>query len=76
LRAVTYIATDLDRALQPYDWYRALVIAGALQHTLPAEWMAMLEQVASIRDPDAKRKNRLDAIALLQKSGFAHLVKQ
>ena len=67
LRAVTYIATDVDRALQPYDWYRALVIAGALQHNLPAEWMAMLEQAASKPDADAKRKSRLDAITLLQK---------
>jgi AIG2-like family len=73
LRAATYIATDLDRTLQPYDWYRALVIAGALQHKLPAEWIGMLEQVTSVPDLDPKR--RLGAIAPLEKSGFAHLVK-
>jgi AIG2-like family len=75
LRAATYIATDLDRTLQPYDWYCALVIAGALQHKLPSEWIAILERVTSVPDPDAKRKNRTDAIALLQRSGFGHLVK-
>jgi hypothetical protein len=75
LRAATYIATDVDRTLQPYDWYRALVIAGALQHTLPTEWIGMLEQVTPVPDPDAKRKNRLDAVKFLQKSGLGRLVK-
>jgi len=74
LRAATYIATEADRTLQPYDWYRALVIAGALQHTLPDQWIAMLNQVASVPDPDPKRRS--SAIAVLKKAGFGHLLKQ
>jgi gamma-glutamylcyclotransferase len=74
LRAATYIATDVDRTLQPYDWYRALAIAGAMQHTLPEDWIAMLKQVASVPDPDLKR--RLAAIAVLEKSGYGFLSKQ
>jgi gamma-glutamylcyclotransferase len=75
LRAVAYIATDVDRTLQPYEWYRGLVVAGAQQQKLPTEWIAALEQIVSVPDPDAKRQNRLDAIAVLQKTGFGHLVK-
>ena len=30
--AVTYIAEEFVRGLFPYDWYLALVVAGAMQH--------------------------------------------
>jgi hypothetical protein len=73
MRAATYVATDVDRTLQPYDWYRALVVAGAHQHKLPADWIEVLEQVTSVPDLDSKR--RLGASVLLEKSGFAHLMK-
>ena len=76
VRVSTYIGTRLDRSLKPYDWYRALVIAGAQEHELPGEWIAMLEQVACVPDPDLKRKNRVDAIAVLKEAGFGHLVQQ
>ncbi len=38
--AFTYVAapSHLDQALQPYDWYVALVEAGAREHQLP-EWV-------------------------------------
>jgi hypothetical protein len=36
----------------------------------------MLKQVASVQDPEAKRKNRLEAIAVPAKAGFEHLLKQ
>ena len=36
----TYIGTRLDRSLKPYDWYHALVIAGAKEHQLPADSIA------------------------------------
>jgi gamma-glutamylcyclotransferase len=74
LRAATYIATEADRTLHPYDWYRGLVIAGAMQHTLPDDWIAMLKQVASVPDRDPKR--RLNAIAVLKKAGFGRLLNQ
>jgi gamma-glutamylcyclotransferase len=76
VRASTYIGTRLDRSLKPYDWYRAVVIAGAQQHKLPGEWIAVLERVACVPDPDLKRKNRVDAIAVLKEAGFGHLVQQ
>lgn len=30
--AVTYCATDKDATLRPYQWYKALIIAGAREH--------------------------------------------
>jgi gamma-glutamylcyclotransferase len=74
LRAATYIATDVDRTLLPYDWYLALVIAGATQQKLPDDSIAMLKEVVGVPDPD--RKRRSGAIAVLKKAGFGDLVKQ
>ena len=37
-QAMTYVAGDrhVDAARVPFDWYRDLVVAGALEHQLPA----------------------------------------
>ena len=45
--ALTYIAraTHLDPSLEPAPWYRALVVAGAREHGLPAAWIRRLEGV-------------------------------
>jgi hypothetical protein len=53
--AVAYVATDIDPSLRPYDWYKALVVAGAREHRLPAEYVRALEAVRSVPDPDRTR---------------------
>ena len=40
---VTYVATRINDGLRPYDWYRNLVLAGALEHGLPD---AYVDQIA------------------------------
>lgn len=55
--AKAYIATDTDPTLKPYTWYRALVIAGAKEHGLPADYVARLEAAPADQDPDQKRHN-------------------
>jgi gamma-glutamylcyclotransferase len=72
----TYIGTRLDRSLKPYDSYHALVIAGAKEHQLPADWIATIERVVTEPDRDLKRESRLKAIAVLEKSGYGFLLKQ
>lgn len=57
LSARSYRATDTDPALRPYTWYRALAIAGAKQHGLPADYIARLESVPADQDPDRERHN-------------------
>jgi AIG2-like family len=49
--AVTYCATDKDPALRPYQWYKALVVAGAREHGLPAHYRRELERAATVADP-------------------------
>jgi hypothetical protein len=54
LRAKAYVATTIDPTLKPYFWYRALVIAGAREHGLPANYVAQLQAVPVDQDPDRK----------------------
>jgi len=48
----------IEPALLPYSWYVELVVAGARQHGLPAEYVARLERQASMPDPDREREAR------------------
>ena len=58
LRAKAYVATTIDPTLKPYFWYRALVIAGAREHGLPANYVAQLQAVPVDQDPDRKRHDK------------------
>ena len=58
--AFTYVAapSHLDPTLQPYDWYLALVEAGAREHQLP-EWVIEAYSSAErITDPDIDRAQK------------------
>ncbi|NOT71353.1 MAG: gamma-glutamylcyclotransferase, partial [Hyphomicrobium sp.] len=63
----TYIAHDdfLNPALQPYDWYRDLVVKGAEQHHVPDAYLATLRAIPALADPDPMRPTRLEALAIL-----------
>lgn len=65
---ITYIAPPqfCNPQLKPFDWYHGLVLAGATEHRLPSDYIASLESVACIQDPDEQRPTHLEAIALLQ----------
>jgi len=53
--------------LKPYGWYHRFVVEGARQHGLPADYVAALEAIEFIDDPDPRRHERelriLDALA-------------
>lgn len=55
VKALMYYATDIERSLRPYHWYKTFVVTGARQHGLPKPYVRNLEQVQSVRDPDANR---------------------
>ena len=57
-RAFSYIAqTDyVDRELQPYDWYKQLVVLGARHHRLSATYIAELDRVVSKADRESSRR--------------------
>jgi len=55
LQATLYVATCTDATLKPYMWYKAWVVAGAKEHGLPADYIAMLEATPAIEDPEQAR---------------------
>ena len=61
LCSLVYFATDKDRALKPYHWYKNFVVAGAREHSLPSDYIALLEKVESREDPDTARNAREEA---------------
>jgi gamma-glutamylcyclotransferase len=64
--AQTYIATKKDTDLKPYHWYKALTLAGAIEHGLPSDYVESIQTSESVEDPSASRRERnralLDAI--------------
>jgi len=59
-----YIADPdyIDNTLLPYDWYKDMVLAGAKEHSLPADYIAELAKIQSIMDMDPKRRNKANRI--------------
>lgn len=62
VQALAYYATDIDTGLLPYDWYLAFVLAGALEHGLPAAYVQELRLRAVIADPDLARRQQNQAL--------------
>ena len=70
VQAVAYLATSPDNSLKPYDWYLALVIAGACEHRLGDDYLSELRRVAYMLDPNDSHKTRAEAIEALTAAGF------
>jgi len=53
----TYCAQEpwIDDSLIPYDWYKALVLTGAMGFNLPQSYIDDLERQASMPDADLQR---------------------
>ena len=74
----TYQATPqaCDKNLIPYDWYRDLILAGAIQHGLPDAYVAELRKVIVHPDPRPQRRSRHEALDLLRCVGFQEPLRQ
>ena len=66
LTATTYLANKPEDDLKPYDWYLALLIAGAVQHGLDPDHIKMLKRIKF----DKTNDNRQKAINVLKASGY------
>lgn len=56
LSARMYYATAIDPTLHPFDWYKALVQAGAREHGLPEHYVERhIEHRETRSDPDQMR---------------------
>lgn len=49
--SLTYVATNKQPGLQPYDWYKHHVVAGAREANLPEDYVRGIESVVSTVDP-------------------------
>ena len=56
-QAVVYVATKKEPALRPYHWYKAIVIAGAVEHGLPEPYVKWIRTVESKPDPKIERRS-------------------
>ncbi|MEQ8660183.1 MAG: gamma-glutamylcyclotransferase family protein, partial [Gammaproteobacteria bacterium] len=56
-RCFVYLAEPawLDPDLAPYDWYHALVMAGARRHGFPPAYVSRIRTTVAIRDADRAR---------------------
>lgn len=61
--AATYVASYKEAMLRPYQWYKALVIAGAVEHGLPNEYVEWLRTFEA--QPDSNGARRAEREALL-----------
>lgn len=62
LEAMAYAASHKDPALRPYHWYKALTVAGAVDHGLPIDYIEWLRAAESIADPDDRRRRMNEAL--------------
>jgi hypothetical protein len=70
-----YLAREETPALAPWDWYRALIVAGGMQTGLPAGDVAALAVTPALPDPLPSRRTRREALGVLEKAGYAELAK-
>jgi len=63
--AWVYVASrpSNDTALRPYTWYKRFLVEGAQEHSLPAEYVAELEHIDAIEDPNHQRDQEKRALA-------------
>ncbi len=47
-----------DESLHPYTWYKRFLVEGAREHRLPRSYVASLESIVAIEDPNGERDRR------------------
>ena len=63
--------THIDDTLEAYDWYRALVLAGARALGFPNDYVEGIVGAPSRRDPDAARHQEMwGLVDLIEVQGF------
>lgn len=59
-RCFTYVAarSHIDELLQPFDWYREMVLLGCRRHAFPAPYCERIAALPVIEDPDPVRRDK------------------
>jgi hypothetical protein len=76
ITAVTYDARQRESGSLPYDWYLALVVAGAEQQGLSKVYVNRLRATSFLVDRDLERRARTDAIEALKLAGMAGVLEE
>lgn len=76
VEAQTYCATNQKTGIRPYDWYLALVIAGAQQRHLPDKYISALFDTQFQIDNDQKRPSRLQALCSLESANMLGVLNE
>lgn len=71
----TYLATEARADLAPYDWYLALVVAGAKEHSFGQHYINTLKSVPYLIDSCPERPSRTQAMEALRAAGWAEYDK-
>ena len=59
--------SHIDGSLQPYDWYKELVLIGARFHGFPDDYLQRIESIQALRDPDiGRRANEWRTVELIR----------
>ncbi len=68
IAACAYFANRnfISDKLLPYRWYKAFVIAGAVEHGLPQDYVRMIKEIPEIEDPDLRRREKALRLVRLQ----------
>ncbi len=74
----SYAASDthIDDTLVPYDWYQALVLAGARVLDFPRDYVTAIAGVPACRDPDPARHREMWKLAESIEMQGLHLAGQ
>ncbi len=67
----TYFPSDdhVDPELQPYDWYREMVVQGCLAHGFPGKYREAIRETGAIPDLDESRRVSNESILSQLRSG-------
>lgn len=60
--AATHVASYKEAGRRPYQWYKAFVIAGAIEHGLPVEYIEWLRIFEAQADPNDDRRAEKEAV--------------
>jgi hypothetical protein len=60
--AHAYIATKKQSNLLPYCWYKAITMAGAIEHGLPEDYIEWLSAIKAKEDPNSGRRATGEAL--------------
>lgn len=70
VKALSYCATSIDESLNPYSWYLNHVIIGARETGVSDQYLARIEGIESVEDPDIQRNARERAVHDQRRQGL------